>query len=55
MGALRMGLDESELKPIVDAWRQANPRIVQLWWDIEAAAMQATEKRTKTRVGNPTF
>lgn len=55
MGALRMGLDESELKPIVDAWRQANARIVQLWWDIEAAAMQAIEGRTRTRVGNLTF
>lgn len=55
MGALRMGLDESELKPIVDAWRQANPRIVQLWWDIEAAAMQAIEKRTKTTLGNLAF
>ena len=27
MGALRMGLAEDELKPIVDAWRAANPHI----------------------------
>ncbi|CAB0714292.1 hypothetical protein BHF93_06690 [Corynebacterium diphtheriae] len=30
MGALGMGLAEHELKPIVDAWRAANPYIVQL-------------------------
>lgn len=34
MGALRMGLAEHELKPIVDAWRAANPNIVQLWADV---------------------
>jgi DNA polymerase len=33
MGALDMGLEENELKPLVDAWRQSNPNIVQLWWD----------------------
>ncbi len=41
MGALRMGLAESELKPIVDAWRAANPNIVQLWADVEQAAIDA--------------
>lgn len=44
MGALTMGLAESELKPIVDAWRAANPRIVMLWADIEHAAI--TTRRT---------
>ena len=28
MGALEMGLSEDELPALVDAWRQANPRIV---------------------------
>ena len=27
MGALDMGLEEEELKPLVNAWRQANPYI----------------------------
>lgn len=31
MGALRMGLAEYELQPLVDAWRAANPNIVDLW------------------------
>ncbi|UED81925.1 DNA polymerase [Lysinibacillus sp. CD3-6] len=43
MGALEMGIEQTELKPLVDAWRKANPKIKKLWWDIEAAAMRAIE------------
>ena len=39
MGALDMGLSEEELPPLVDAWRQANPNITKLWWDVDRAAM----------------
>lgn len=39
MGALRMGLDEHELKPIVDAWRAANPAVVRLWWAVDKAGI----------------
>lgn len=46
MGALRMGLDEHELKPIVDAWRAANPAVVRLWWAVDKAAMTAVKQRT---------
>ena len=38
MGALNYGLSEEELKPLVDAWRQSNPRIVKFWWDVDRAA-----------------
>ncbi|MDF2419495.1 DNA polymerase [Trueperella pyogenes] len=48
MGALRMGLAETELKPIVDAWRAANPNVVRLWWAVDQAAMTAVEQRTPT-------
>ncbi len=41
MGALDMGLTEDELKPLVDAWRAANPKIVKLWWDVDQAVMTA--------------
>lgn len=41
MGALKQGLKESELKPLVNTWRNANPKITQLWWDVEGAAMEA--------------
>lgn len=37
MGALEMGLLEDELQPLVDAWRFANPNIVQFWWDVDYA------------------
>lgn len=41
MGALDMGLTEDELSPLVGAWRQANPRIVQFWWAVDRAVMEA--------------
>ncbi|NLD02449.1 MAG: hypothetical protein GX674_04000, partial [Clostridiales bacterium] len=40
MGALEMGLHEKELKPLVDAWRSANPNIVQFWWDVDRAVKE---------------
>src|SRR5690554_5406839 len=46
MGALKMGLAEDELKPLVDAWRSKNPRIVQLWYDTENKVMEAIENKT---------
>ena len=55
MGALRMGLAEHELKPIVDAWRQANPHIVQLWADVEEAAIAAITSRQSIRLRNLRF
>ena len=46
MGSLRMGLKEEELPEIVTAWRKANPKIVKLWWDLEAAAIRAVKDKT---------
>ena len=43
MGALEMGLTEEELPPLVEAWRQSNPNIVKLWWDVDRAAMEAVK------------
>ena len=37
MGALESGMREEELKPLVNAWRSANPNIVKLWWDVDKA------------------
>lgn len=50
MGAIEQGLTEEELKPIVDSWRQSNPKIVQLWWDIDKAAITAVKEKKPTRV-----
>jgi len=41
MGALEMGLTEDELEPIKDAWRAANPEIVQFWYACERSAKEA--------------
>ena len=41
MGALEMGLTEAELEPIKNAWRGANPEIVQFWYSCERAAKEA--------------
>lgn len=55
MGALRMGLAEHELQPLVDAWRAANPNIVDLWAQINSAAIDTISTRQPTRVGPLTF
>lgn len=52
MRAFTMGLAEHELKPIVDAWRQANPHIVQLWADVEEAVIAAISSRQPIRLRN---
>lgn len=39
MGALNMGLSEEELPDIVQRWRNANPRIRDLWYAVEEAAL----------------
>ncbi len=41
MGALDMGLAEDELPDIVARWRAANPRIRDLWYAVEQAALAA--------------
>jgi DNA polymerase len=48
MGALESGMTEGELKPLVDAWRQSNPNIVQLWWDVDQATKEAVKERNTT-------
>lgn len=39
MGALDMGLTEEELPNIVELWRQASPKIKELWYTVERAAV----------------
>lgn len=52
-GAVEMGIPENELDGIVKNWREANPRIVNLWWDIGNAAIALIEGRAKVkRVGH---
>ena len=55
MGALEMGLNEEELPPLVDAWRQANPNITKLWWDVDRAAMEAVRFKHTNETHGITF
>jgi len=41
MGGEEMGLSTDEMQEIVDKWRNASPKIVQLWKDLEGCAKQA--------------
>ena len=40
MGALDMGIPEEDLPDIVSRWRDANKRIKDLWYKVDAAAVQ---------------
>ena len=55
MGALEMGLDEEELPALVDAWRQANPKIVEFWWAVDHAVMEAVKYKHTTSLYGLTF
>ena len=50
MGALSMGIPEEELPEIVHRWRAANPRIVDLWYSMENAAIHAVKTGQPTGV-----
>ena len=55
MGAIEMGLSDEELPPLVDAWRQANPNITKLWWDVDHAVMEAVRFRRTNETHGITF
>ena len=43
MDALRMGIPEDDLPDIVDRWRQANRKIVEFWWALDAASKHTVQ------------
>lgn len=49
MGALQMGLDEKELQPLVDAWRQSNSNIVQFWYAVDRAIKECIKEKHDTK------
>ena len=55
MGALEMGLSEDELPALVSAWRQSNPKIVQFWWAVDRAVMDAITRKTTTKTHGIVF
>lgn len=50
MGALDMGLDQDELPLLVNQWREANRRIVKLWYTVEAAAKTAIKEHRTVKI-----
>ena len=54
-GALESGMKEDELKPLVDAWREANPHIVDFWWAVDNAAKKCIKGRTSTSTNGIKF
>ena len=50
MGALDMGMQEEELKPLVDAWRAANPKIVDFWWEVDEAIKECVRNKGEAEV-----
>lgn len=55
MGAIKMGLKEEELKPLVDAWRKSNPKITEFWWEVDNATKKAVKERLTTEIYGITF
>lgn len=51
MGALDMGLQQNELRPLVTMWRDSNPHIVDYWWDVDRAITQTVAEHITTAVG----
>lgn len=41
MGGERMGLSDAEMMSLTRKWRQANPKIVELWSELESCAIEA--------------
>ena len=52
MGAEAMGLDEREMKIIVNTWRKANPAIVAIWADIYDCAKSAFSNKGRKVLNN---
>lgn len=49
MGGERMGLSDTEMISLVKKWRNANTAIVDMWQEIEDAAMEAVKYQRKTK------
>lgn len=55
MGAVKMGIPKNELPDLVNAWRKANPRIVDFWRKVDQAATYAIEYKDTAKTHGLTF
>lgn len=55
MGGSDMGMSDDEMSEIVHMWRDSNPHIVQLWYDIDSCARKAIKSHIITETHNIKF
>lgn len=55
MGAIEMGLKEEELAPLVKSWREANPNIAKLWWNIDKIVNKVIKNKSSFTYKNLIF
>lgn len=55
MGAIEYGLKEEELQLLVNAWRNANPNIVEFWWKVDKAIKKAINEDKIVKLGQLIF
>lgn len=48
MGGSDLGLSDGELHQLVTEWREASPKIVDLWWSVDRAVKKAVKEKTTT-------
>jgi DNA polymerase len=55
MGAIDFGVKEEELQPLVNAWRDSNPNIVDFWWRVDKAIRKAIDENKTVKLGQLIF
>lgn len=50
MGALDMGIEEKDLQPLVDMWRNSNKRIKDLWYKVNSTVIEVIDNGHKQRL-----
>jgi DNA polymerase len=55
MGADALGLSDGEPKNIVADWREASPKITELWWSVDRAVKKVIKNKTTAETHGLTF
>lgn len=55
MGGSDLNLTDDELQKLVDDWREANPKIVSFWWDVDHAVTEAVRYKVTTKTHGLVF